>query len=168
MRIEEQFEVSSPIERVYGELNDISGIGECIAGFKDVQTIDESHSHWKFEQRFGAMAKTFDLDATITERERPERLAFQASGQEVTIDGHVALRQIHAEQTHCEIVMDVEVVGPLAPLVEIFAKGPQKKLIEQTISNLREKLDNAEAAPPTGKPAPPSRLSGWLRRLFGR
>ena len=94
MRIEEQFEVSSSIEIVYGKLNDITEIGRCIAGFKDVQTIDDSHSRWKFEQRFGAMAKTFDLDATITERQPPERLAFHASGQEVTIDGHVALTSI--------------------------------------------------------------------------
>jgi carbon monoxide dehydrogenase subunit G len=150
VRIEEQFDVDSSIEQVYEELNDVTEIGQCIAGFKAVQALDATHSRWKFEQRFGAIAKTFDLEATITDRQPPQRIVFRATGHEVAINGHVSLQALAAARTKCEIFINVEVVGPLAPLVEIFAKGPQKKLILQTISNMRSKLE----AVPEGRGAP--------------
>lgn len=161
MRIEEQFDVDSPIGRVFDELNDVTEIGQCIAGFKAVQVLDATHSRWKFEQRFGAIAKTFDLEATITETQPPERIIFRATGQEVGINGHVNLQTLGAARTHCEVLIDVEVIGPLAALVEIFAKGPQKKLVTQTISNMRSKLEGTAGdagAPATGSgPAQPPR-----------
>jgi hypothetical protein len=78
-------------------------------------------------------------------------------------------------QTRCALTMDIDVTGPLAPIVEVFAKGPQKALIAQTITNLREKLEEvygtAAAAPvpaapePAAAPAQPAGRRSLRRRL---
>jgi carbon monoxide dehydrogenase subunit G len=165
MKIEEEFEVASSIEHLYGELNDVGEIGYCIAGVKDVQVIDADHSRWKIEQRFGAIARTFDLQAEISERQPPERILFEARGQDVEINGSVQLERVSDEQTRCAIVIDVNAIGALVPLLEIFAKGPQRALIRKTVSNIRQRL---EGVTPDAAPAESSRLRRWLRRFFRR
>lgn len=172
MTIEEQFEVAAAIERVYEELNEVGTIGYCVAGVKEVHVVDASRSRWRLEQRFGAIARTFDLDAEISEREPPNRLAFAAYGQDVTIHGHVALQELGPDRTGCDVVIHVDATGSLGPLLDIFARGPQRQLIRQTVTNLKTELealaasDGAEArlAPEDVEEQP---RRSWLRRWLG-
>jgi carbon monoxide dehydrogenase subunit G len=143
LRVEERFEVSSPRERVYALLNDVAEIGLCVAGVQSIEVVDETRSRWRIEQRFGFIARTFTLDAQITARDPLTRVAFVAADREVSITGHVALAAAEDGRTECAIELDIDVSGPLAPLVEIFAKGPQEALIRQTLANLRERLEAA-------------------------
>ena len=157
MRVEEQFEVACSVERAYAMLNDVGEIGLCIAGVQEVKVIDDTRSRWRVEQRFGMIARTFNFDAHITAREPSRLVAFAAEAQEVAIKGHVALDALDATRARCRIEMDIDVSGPLAPLVEIFAKGPQQALIRQTLANLRARLDAASREP---EAAPVARVLG--------
>lgn len=174
MKIEEQFEVPCSIEQTYDELNDVGGIGYCIAGVQEVKVISETESQWKIEQRFGFMARTFKLNARITERRPPEKIAFAAHGQDVALSGNVVLKTLGPHQTSCEVVIEADVTGPMAPLVDMMAKGPQDQLIRQTIENIRVSLTEdpsvsspaARSMPPSARPSFWQRLRAWLRRLI--
>jgi carbon monoxide dehydrogenase subunit G len=191
MKIEQTFEVAAPIERLFGVLNDVDAIGQCIAGVKDVVAVSDTESRWKIEARAGFMARTFDIAGTITERRPPSYLAFSGAGQEVSISGYVELEPLEPLLTRCSAVVEAQTSGALAPLVDLMARGPQQALIEQTVSNLRRRLDEEAAAPPAPtpleeaapRPAAPapvektfpearpgwlSRLRRWLASLFGR
>jgi carbon monoxide dehydrogenase subunit G len=176
MKIEQTFEVGAPIERLYGVLNDVDEIGQCIAGVKEVVAVSDTESRWKIEARAGFMARTFDISGTITERRPPSYLAFKGAGQDVTISGFVELESIESRVTRCSAVVEAETSGALAPLVDLMARGPQQALIEQTISNLRRRLDveagvTAEVAPAAPAPAAAgwwARLRRWVAKLFGR
>lgn len=170
MRIEEQFEIDAPIERLYAELNDVGGIGYCVAGVKEVQVLDSDHSRWKIEQRFGAIARTFDLQACIRERQFPQLIEFEASDHDVELSGTVRLERLAAARTRCEITVDVTAVGPLVPLLDIFARGPQRQLIRQTIANIRARLEERPAgpSPDLGRTTLRARLRRLLRRLRRR
>ena len=154
MRVEERFEVSSPPELVYGLLTDVGEIGLCVAGVQSIDVVDETHSTWRIEQRFGFISRTFKLAARITALEPLRRVAFAASDHEVSITGHVLLDAGEGASTACTIELDIVVSGPLAPLVEIFARGPQQTLIRQTVANLRERLEAA------GQPVEAARGAG--------
>jgi carbon monoxide dehydrogenase subunit G len=143
LRVEERFSVSSSRELVYALLNDVGEIGLCVAGVQSIDVVDETHSRWRIEQRFGFIARTFTLEAQITERDPLCRVAFAAADREVSITGHVLLDEAPPAGTECSILLDIDVSGPLAPLVDIFARGPQQALIRQTVANLREKLEAA-------------------------
>jgi carbon monoxide dehydrogenase subunit G len=152
MRIEETFDIAAAPEVVFGRMNNVGDVGYCIAGVQRVDVINDRESRWKITQQVGFMARTFDLDARITGLEPPKRIAFQASGQDVEIVGDLALVARDGPATNCTLIMEIDVVGALAPLVELFAKGPQQALMRQTVANLRATLDGDASAgiPPTG------------------
>lgn len=165
MRVAETFEIAAPAEVVFNRMNNVGDVGYCIAGVKRVEVIDDRESNWKIEQRIGFMARTFDLHAKIEELEPPKRISFSASGQDVEVHGQIAFALIEPRLTRCDLEMEIEVVGALAPLVEIFAKGPQQALIRETVANLRAKLDGA-GAPDVSTPARPS-LAARILALLG-
>ena len=159
MRIEADFEIEVPIARMYQELNDIEQIGYCVAGVKEVTAISADKSKWRVEVRAGFMARTFNLNGKITERRSPEYLAFSGTGQDVELAGHVQLRSLSRDRTRCETVVEATIVGPFASIVDLMAKGPQQALIQETINNLRKRLESvasSENTPliDTRKPAP--------------
>lgn len=166
MKIEHTFEVGAPIERLYNVLNDVDAIGRCIAGVKEVVAVSDTESKWKIEARAGFMARVFDIAGTITERRPPSYLAFRGAGQDLSISGFVELLSLEPKLTRCSAVVDAQASGSLAPLVDLMARGPQQALIEQTISNLRHRLDeeSGTAQPPAVTPAP----GGWWARFRRR
>ena len=145
MKIQESFEIAVPIDRMYNEINDIGEIGRCVAGVKQVTVLSETDSKWKIEARAGFMARTFDLEAKITDRRAPEYLAFAGQGQDLQMSGHLDLKSVSATTTQCSIEVDVTVTGPFASIVELMAKGPQQALIKATIANMRKKLETGNA-----------------------
>jgi carbon monoxide dehydrogenase subunit G len=156
---------------MYRELNDIEQIGYCVAGVKEVTAISADESRWKVEVRAGFMARTFNLNGRITERRPPEFLAFSGAGQDVEIAGHVQLLSLSSDLTRCETVVEATVVGPFASIVDLMAKGPQQALIQETINNLRKRLESVAAGDGTqlvevSTPAPAER--GFFRRIARR
>jgi carbon monoxide dehydrogenase subunit G len=179
MKIEECFEVDVPIKEMFDQINDIEQIGYCIAGVKQVTVMTPDESKWKLEARAGFMARTINLTGRVVERRVPDYLAFTGQGQDVELTGHLLLTALGPHRTRCETVIDANVVGPLAPLVDLMAKGPQQALIRQTIANLRARLEAAPTAPVASHPVPDvdelrrpmggfARLWAWLRSRWHR
>jgi uncharacterized protein len=166
VKIEETFDIAAPIDVVFNRMNNVGDVGYCIAGVKRVEVVNDRESRWKIEQRIGFMARTFDLQAAIKKLDPPNRIAFGAAGQDVEVDGQIRFAALDSANTRCNLEMEIEVVGTLAPLVEIFAKGPQQALIRETVANLRAALDGAgptEGA--QGEATPAARLSLVARVL---
>lgn len=174
MRVEEQFEIAAPNEEIYRQLNDVGGIGTCIAGVRNVTVESPDESRWEIIFRAGPMQRTVKLAAKILERDPPKRIVFSGTGQDVEISGHVDLDALGTAQTRCTVVIEANITGPLGPLVELMAKGPQQALIRETIGNLRARLEGSgvgeqAAAPQLPEPRRPGMLARWIeafRRMF--
>ena len=163
MRIEERFDVACTPELTYRELNSVADIGQCIAGVQEVTVINGDESRWKIQVLAGFMAITLSLDAQITERHPYERIAFAAVGQDVALTGHVNISSSAPMMSTCEVVIDADIGGPLGPLADVMARGPQEALIAETIKNIRARLSalagtdqagdagDSNAAPPDGR-----------------
>jgi carbon monoxide dehydrogenase subunit G len=156
MIVEETFEVAAPVGYVYDQISDFGDIGYCVAGVQSVTVLNERESEWKIEQRFGAMARRFKLHATMIEAERPSLMKFTASSQDVDVSGRVEFEELEPNLTRCSMSMEIDVIGPLAPLVELFAKGPQQALIRKTVGNVRTKLETGVLPAGTQVAAVPS------------
>jgi carbon monoxide dehydrogenase subunit G len=177
VKIEDEFDVVCPIERMYSEINNIGEIGYCIAGVKEIRTISDDESEWTIEARAGIMARTFRIRGLITERRPPEGITFTGRAPEVKIAGSVRLSAVDETTTRCAVSVEFEVIGAFKPLVDQMAKGPQQRMIRETIANLRGRLDVVAAGgtpprPVVPAPAPaPDRLSPLLlraRQWWGR
>jgi carbon monoxide dehydrogenase subunit G len=155
MEIQESFDVPIPRGLVYAEFGDVAAIGACIAGVQEVQVINDDESRWRVSLTAGFMAVTIDLEAKITERREPDEVKFVATAQNVDLSGAVVLTEAGGG-TSCEITIDINPQGGLAPLMVQLGRGPQERLARETISNLREHLlesGPADAAAP-GTPTP--------------
>jgi carbon monoxide dehydrogenase subunit G len=141
MEIKEQFRV--PVDPVvtYHALNDVGGIGECIAGVQEVSVIDDDRSRWKLEVRAGFMALEIALEARIVERVEGQRIGFAAEGQDVTLTGRVELSGADGGATDCDVFIDAVIGGPLGPMADIMARGPQEALVAETVRNIRARLE---------------------------
>jgi carbon monoxide dehydrogenase subunit G len=178
MRVDERFEVECARDRVYQELNDVGGIGSCVAGVREIQLVNDDESRWRIEQSLGFMSRTFKLDARIVDRRPPERIAFAATGMDVQINGHVELQAVTPTVTGCDVVIEIDVAGPLAPVVDMLARGPQQQLIAETLGNMRARLEavargEQPAAPGADVAQRPAtaeaeRRPGWWQQLLRR
>jgi carbon monoxide dehydrogenase subunit G len=171
VKIEDQFEVPVPIDQVYKELSNIGQIGMCISGVKSVQLLNDDESIWKVEARAGFMARTFNVHGRITERHAPDFISFTGVTQDASVSGVVKLSAISSSETRCWASIAIEVTGAFKPLVDQMARGPQQKMVQETIANLQARLDPAMAspsAPPTtARPGFLARLQAWWRRRMG-
>lgn len=167
MLVEESFSVGAPADLVYQALNNVGDIGTCVAGVTSVTVVNDLESSWKVEQRFGFLARSFTFAARITDRARPTHIAFHAAAQDVTVSGRIALHGDSSTSTRCELSLEIQPTGTLAPLVELFAKGPQEALIAETIDNVRHRLEDvASNGKPLRREIPVrGRRPIWLARL---
>src|ERR671937_3200507 len=125
MEIKEKFRVPVSPAVTYRALNDVGGIGECVAGVQEVTVIDDDTSRWKLEVRAGFMALQIALDARIVERVVGRRIGLAAEGQDVSLTGHVELSESGDGATDCDVFIDAPIGGPLGPMADIMARGPQ-------------------------------------------
>jgi carbon monoxide dehydrogenase subunit G len=177
MKIEEQFTIAIPIDRMYSEINNIGEIGYCIAGVQRVEVLSDTESRWTIEAKAGFMARVFKLEGRVTDRRPPSYFGFAGTGQDVEVTGYLELEAVDPDKTTCRAVIEAEVTGAFKTIVELMAKGPQQQLIRQTIKNLRERLEAvAEGVAESHPVAPPAaepktglviRLPEWAPLAFG-
>ncbi len=163
MEIRETFRVPVSPAITYRALNDVGGIGECIAGVQEVSVLDEDRSRWKLEVRAGFMALQIALDARIVERVEGRRIAFAAEGQDVTLTGHVHLDNAIDGTTDCDVFIDAVIGGPLGPMADLMARGPQEALVAETVSNIRDRLQAMAPETPGVNGAEPARAREAVR-----
>lgn len=163
MRVEERFEVACAIEDMYRQMNDVGEIGYCVAGVEDVTVHSADESTWRVAFRAGVMQRTVSLNARVVERQAPSRIVFAAGGQDVEITGHVELAPLAPDLTGCAVLIEASISGPLGPLIDLMAKGPQQQLIRETVSNLRTRLESAQSMPAPVSVAArrPTRITVW-------
>jgi len=106
----------------------------------------------------------------ITERRPPEGIAFTGHAPEVKVAGSVRLRSVDDTTTRCAVSVEFEVIGAFKPLVDQMAKGPQQRMIRETIANLRSRLDVVAAGgtPPRPAVSAPRPARSRLRPLLAR
>jgi carbon monoxide dehydrogenase subunit G len=170
VKIEDEFDVRCPIERMYAEVNNIGEIGYCIAGVKEVRTISDDESEWKVEARAGVMARTFRIRGLITERRPPEGISFTGRAPEVQVAGSVRLSAVDETTTRCAVSVEFDVIGAFKSLVDQMAKGPQQRMIRETIANLRDRLEVVAdgGTPPRPVVPAPAPARDRLRPLLAR
>jgi carbon monoxide dehydrogenase subunit G len=138
--IQTGFDVARPIADVYDAVCNIGDFGYVIAGVKEVEILDADRSNWKVAVRAGMIAQTIVLSGRVTERVPLRRLAFAAEGRNVAMSGAIDLSAVGAAETNCQVSVQAEVTGRLAPIVDLISRTTQKQMIAQTIENFKQKL----------------------------
>lgn len=192
MLIENSFEVSAPIDRVWSYLLDVEQVVPCMPGAELTETIDESNWKGKVTIKLGPVSLAFAGKVNMEERdEGAHRAVLKASGMEQRGKGAASaiitstLEAATSDSTIVNIVQDLKVSGQAAQFSRGMMQDVTNKLTQQFADCLQanmqteERVGTGEEAAPmaTAKPVKGIRLGmaalwrAMLRsfaRIFGR
>jgi uncharacterized protein len=138
-------EIKASRERVWAFLMDAEQVGACGPGVESVEVIDETHFKAKAKVGIGFISARFVVDMEIAEREPPDRAVIKARGQApgsaVDATATMSLRDGTNGGTTMDWAADVLIGGTLASVGARIIEGTANKMIGQTFTCIREKLE---------------------------
>lgn len=139
-------EIAAPRAAVWDFVSDPQKMGSCGPGVESVETVDESKFVAKAKIGVGPINAKFTIDAEFVERAEPNRAQVRARGKAPgsAVDG-TAEMTLRDGETDGTTVMDwsadVQISGMMASLGARMIEGTAHKLIGQTFTCVKSKLE---------------------------
>ena len=138
--------IKAPRDRVWAFLMNPNEVGSCGPGVESIEVIDETHFKAKAKVGIGFISARFVVDMEIAEREPPDRAVIKAHGQApgsaVDATATMALRDGADGGTAMDWAADVLISGTIASVGARLIEGTANKMIGQTFTCIREKLES--------------------------
>lgn len=147
MEIRGEFNVKSPMQRVWDSFWDAALMPAWLPGCKQVQWDGEQRVYGEAEQSVAQLKATFAFDLAVVDREAPARLHLAGKAQGVTIasdvalDMRVELAPLDDSATHIVYVMNAEIGGMLANVGNFVLKLKAKELQRRMAEDVRARLE---------------------------
>lgn len=147
MIIEEKFTVKAPAQKVWDFIINPELIGPCVPGLEKIDVLDENTYDTVVKVKVGFIKVKMKTKTVITEKDPPHHMKTVSDGKDALKAG-----EVHQEMTvdisevsenTCELSYkaDVRITGKLATFGEKIMRSTTKKLSEQFIKNLKQKLE---------------------------
>ncbi|MDR1727144.1 MAG: carbon monoxide dehydrogenase subunit G [Acidobacteriota bacterium] len=146
MRIEGQFAMNAPIQKVWDSLLNPETLGSCVPGTEKMSQLDAETYESVVAQRVGPFKVKLQFTTKLTEVKPPNYIKAEGRGADVTKLGNfstiieVNLKETAPENVEVSYVADVSLVGKLATFGERIMRSKAKEVGDQFTENLREKL----------------------------
>lgn len=146
MQFSGSVEIAAPRDQVWEFVSDPQKMGSCGPGVESVEEIDETRFAAKAKVGVGPITAKFTINAEFVERVAPERAKVsgrgKAPGSAVDGSAEMSLRDGDAEGTTImDWTADVRFSGMMASLGARLIEGTAKKLIGQTFTCVKSKLE---------------------------
>ena len=154
MRIENQFDVQAPPERVYALMLDPKRIAPCIPGAEVTGARDDGGYDAQVTVRMGPVKMTYKGVVQIVEHDDAARTAaMRARGAEARGQGnvdatmHMAVTPLDEASSHVEVATEMQVTGRVAQMGQGIMQDVAVRMIGEMARNMEGVL-NAETAVP--------------------
>ena len=145
MRFSGTVEIEAPRERVWDFLMDPNQVGSCGPGVQSIEEVDADHFNIRAKVGVGFITATFTIHAEFLEREERERAKIgirgQAPGSAVDGHGEMLLRDAADGGTIMDWSTEVNIHGTIASVGARLIEGTANKLIGQTFTCIKSKLE---------------------------
>jgi carbon monoxide dehydrogenase subunit G len=193
VRIENEFQVDAPLERVWAYLLDVQKIAPCAPGAELTEVIDDRTWKGKVNVKVGPVGLSFAGTVVIQDRDdEAHRVVLKADGREQRGKGAAsALVQSRMEAvdggTRVVIETDLTITGAAAQYGRGMVGDVSQRLTREFADCLQARISAEEPGPaqeqlraeppPAAPPVKGMRLGVWaawravvrfFRRLFGR
>lgn len=147
MQFSGSVEIAAPRDRVWQFVSDPQQMGTCGPGVETVDVVDENRFTAKAKVGVGPIRAKFDVNAEFIERVEPDRAEIRARGKApgTAVDGtaRMSLRDGDAAGTTImDWEADVQFSGAMASLGARLIEGTANKLIGQTFSCVKSRLES--------------------------
>jgi carbon monoxide dehydrogenase subunit G len=146
MQFSGSVEIAAPRAVVWDFVSDPQKMGSCGPGVETVETIDENKFLARAKVKVGPIAAKFTVDAEFLERIEPERAKVRARGKAPgsAVDGTAEMALRDGDQPDTTIMdwsADVQISGMMASLGARMIEGTANKLIGETFTCVKSKLE---------------------------
>jgi carbon monoxide dehydrogenase subunit G len=153
MHLTGETEIGASRQRVWGTLTDPRQVAVCVPGKPKVEIVDDRHMRVTALVGNGFFQTNLAVDIVLTDLQPPGRATAAASsmimGGPVAAEGRLDLSELGPTLTRVSWVADVTLGGILASFAAM-AEAPVRQGVEQTLANLKAKIEAAEAASTEG------------------
>jgi uncharacterized protein len=163
MKLEQSFEVTAPLERVWAKLIDVEQVAPCLPGAEITEAGEDGTYHGTFSVRLGPTTAAYRGKLAMDEvDEADHRVVMQASGQDKRGQGSakatiVSTMSEHEGVTKVEVETDFTITGRLAR----FGRGGMiqdvsNRLLRDFADCLRSSIEGPAPEPTDSTAASPS------------
>ncbi|MGH8951885.1 MAG: SRPBCC family protein [Acidimicrobiia bacterium] len=181
MKIEHEFTVARPPDRVWEFFQDIPSVAQCLPGAEMLGRSEDGSYDGKLSVKLGPMAASFEGKATVTPDAQARSATIEGKGVDRTggSRGQVKVTyQIESEGTGSKVGVDADVTlsGPVAQFGRTgLVNEMSKRLIGEFVGCLEAKLaadspveaESIKAGEVQGVSLFLASLWAWLKGLFG-
>lgn len=149
-KIEKQFDLEQPIEKVWANLSDPNEIVTCVPGAGITEKIDENNYKGEVVTKFGPMKVRYDGDIEIVEMDKENyQMTLKGRGLDSKGKGSADMIMIgHLEEvdgkTQVNFSMDITIIGMLAQFGSRLINDVSDQLLNQFVDNFTAKLAGEE------------------------
>ena len=162
MRIDNDFDVSAPPDRVYAFLLDVNRVATCLPGAELSEVVDPNTFRGKVRIKVGPITVAYNGTARISERDEANRVAtLEAEGRETTGPGSArATARMSVEEngtaSRVRLETDFTVAGRIANFGRGVMEDVSKRLVSQMADCIKANLEVAEPSPAAAETPPPA------------
>ena len=167
LKIEEDFEVNAPVERVWEFLKDPSQVVTCLPGAGLDEVIDDRNYAGNVKVKVGPVTVAYKGIATLNEvDEENHKVLIHGAGKEKAGGGNVTMDMVGRVEpsdggARVSFVADVKLAGKIVRFGRGMIEGVSDQLFKQFVERAKDKLetpepDAAEASGPQQDGAGPS------------
>ena len=145
-KINKQFSVSEPIEKVWAGLSNPIKMSGCVPGATITEQIDDKNFKGEVSLKFGPVKSKYDGEITVLEiDEGNHKIAIQGKGLDSKGKGSAEMNMSgtatsSTEGTKVDFVMTVNIQGTLAQFGSRLINDVSDQLLKQFIDNFRSML----------------------------
>ncbi len=156
LKIEENFEVQAPIDRVWGFLKDPAQVVTCLPGAALDEVIDDRNYAGNVKVKVGPVTVAYKGVATLNEvDEDNHKVLIHGEGKEKAGGGNVAMDMVGRVEpmdggSRVSFVADVKLAGKIVRFGRGMIEGVSDQLFKQFVEKARAKLEVEESPAAAG------------------
>ncbi|MDT8860123.1 SRPBCC family protein [Alkalihalobacillus sp. MEB130] len=138
--------VNCNIDTMWEFIKEMENWAPCMPGYVSFQKVDTNVSIWALKGDMGILKRTMNFKVTVTERVKPERVAFKLEAQSIGIKGEGSYRAVRkgTDMTEVEFYLDMSGTGIPAKVVNVLLSKTLPRDCKELKENLIEVLEKDE------------------------
>ncbi len=145
MQFSGSVDINAPRDRVWAFVLDPNQVGQCGPGVESIEVVDDTHFRASAKVGIGFISARFVVNMEMAEQRPPDRAVIKAHGQAPgsAVDATASMQLSGPPEgpTRMDWSADVALAGTLASLGGRMIEGTANKMIGQTFSCMKSKLE---------------------------
>lgn len=146
MLIEETFNISAPVNKLYEFFLNAPKVGHCIPGCENVEMVGDNEYDSIIKAKVGVVSTKFKVRTIIEETVSPTLIRTTGQGKELRNLGHfkqktkIMLKELSENETEVSYQAEVSIVGRLATFGDRIMKSKAKAMGKEFANAVKDQF----------------------------